>query len=165
MQMRPREFRKSLSVTAGVSLIAAGAALAVPGTAAAARGAAPGSEVTGTLANGTTWVADFPTSWNGTLILYSHGFGPLVAQDAPDPVTQAALLAGGYALAGSSYDPNGSEWALDTAVSDQFGTLAAVESTVLPHRPVSACSRSARRWGAWSAPSRRSTARARSTAP
>jgi hypothetical protein len=135
MRMRPLALRKSLTVTATISLIAAGAALAVPAGAATARGAAPGSEVTGTLANGTTWVADFPASWNGTLILYSHGFGPLVAQDAPDPATQAALLADGYALAGSSYDPNGSEWALDTAVSDQFGTLAAVESTVLPHRP------------------------------
>lgn len=135
MHMRPLKLRKSLSVSAGVALVAGGAALAVPGTAAAAHGAAPGSEVTGTLANGTTWVADFPASWNGTLILYSHGFGPLVAQDAPDPTTKAALLAGGYALAGSSYDPNGSEWALDTAVDDQFQTLAAVESTVLPHRP------------------------------
>ena len=35
-------------------------------------------------------------------------------------------------MAGSSYDPNGSEWALDTALSDQFGALAAVESAVLP---------------------------------
>jgi hypothetical protein len=134
MRMR-RKSRKTLTATAAVTLIAAGTALAAPGAADAASGAAPGSEVTGTLANGTVWVADFPKSWNGTLLLYSHGFGPLTAADAPDPKTQAALLADGYALAGSSYDPNGSEWALDTAVSDQFGTLAAVESTVLPHRP------------------------------
>src|SRR6266567_8377577 len=91
------------AVTAGV--VASVVALALPGGAAAAS-AAPGSQVTGTLANGTTWVADFPASWNGTLLLYSHGFGPLVARDAPDPGTQAALLAAGYALAGSSYDPN-----------------------------------------------------------
>jgi len=56
----------------------------------------------------------------------------MTALDAPDPATQAALLASGYALAGSSYDPNGSEWALDTAVRDQFGALSAVEDTVLP---------------------------------
>ena len=98
-------------------------------------GAAPGSEETGTLSNGTTWVADLPRSWNGTLILYSHGFGALTASDAPDPETQAALLSEGYALAGSSYDPNGSEWALDTAVCDQFGALAAVQATVLPSPP------------------------------
>jgi hypothetical protein len=90
---------------------------------------------TGTLPDGTTWIADVPANWNGSLLLYSHGFGPLVAADAPDPTTQAALLARGYALAGSSYDPSGSEWALDTAVSDQFGTLQAVESGVLPSRP------------------------------
>jgi len=136
MRMRPlKRPRTALTATAAVGLLATSAAFAVPGTASAASGAAPGSEVTGTLADGTTWVADLPQTWNGTLILYSHGFGPLTAADAPDPNTQADLLADGYALAGSSYDPNGSEWALDTALSDQFGTLAAVESTVLPHRP------------------------------
>jgi hypothetical protein len=135
MRMRPLKRPRTALTTAAVGLMATSAAFAVPGTASAASGAAPGSEVTGTLADGTTWVADFPQTWNGTLILYSHGFGPLTAADAPDPTTQAALLADGYALAGSSYDPTGSEWALNTAVSDQFGTLAAVESTVLPHRP------------------------------
>ena len=50
--------------------------------------------------------------WNGVLLLYSHGFGPLTAADAPDPASAAALLDRGYALAGSSYDPNGSWWAL-----------------------------------------------------
>ena len=45
----------------------------------------PGGHFTGTLANGTTWVADVPANWNGILLLYSHGFGPLTAADAPDP--------------------------------------------------------------------------------
>jgi len=122
-----------VALTAGV--IAATAALAIPGAALAAPVSAPGTQVSGTLADGTIWIAQYPSNWNGDLVLYSHGFGPLTAADAPDPGTQADLLAEGYALAGSSYDPNGSEWALDTAVSDQFGTLAAVESTVLPHAP------------------------------
>jgi hypothetical protein len=124
---------------AAAGLLAAATAIAAPGLATAAKAtpaaAAPGSEVTGTLADGATWVADLPQSWNGTLLLYSHGFGPLVAQDAPDPSTKAALLARGYALAGSSYDPKGSMWALDSAVRDQFQTLRAVKSTVLPGRP------------------------------
>jgi hypothetical protein len=102
---------------------------------AAETAAAPGVQVTGKLGDGAVWIAEYPKSWNGTLLLYSHGFGPLTAADAPDPTTQQALLAEGYALAGSSYNPTGSEWAMDTAVSDQFGTLAAVESTVLPHSP------------------------------
>ena len=124
------------TVTAGVI---AAAALAIPGAASAATArqaaAAPGTQVSGTLANGTQWIAEYPSNWNGDLILYSHGFGPLTAADAPDAGTAAALLAEGYAISGSSYDPNGSEWALDTAVSDQFGTLQAVENTVLPGRP------------------------------
>jgi hypothetical protein len=133
MRMKTK-LRKTAIATSAVALVAAGASLAVPGAARAAA-AAPGTQVTGTLANGTVWIAEYPANWNGTLILYSHGFGPLTASDAPDSHTQAALLADGYALAGSSYDPNNSEWALDTAVSDQFGTLSAVESSVLPSRP------------------------------
>jgi hypothetical protein len=133
MRMRLKS-RTTLIATAAVALLAAGTALAAPG-ARAASGAAPGTQVSGTLANGTTWIAEYPKNWNGSLILYSHGFGPLVALDAPDSATQAALLAKGYALAGSSYDPTGSIWALDTAISDQFGSLAAVESTVLPSPP------------------------------
>jgi len=127
---------RSLKTTIGACLLAGTAALAFTATAPAQGAkAADNGHFTGTLADGTTWIADVPANWNGTLLLYSHGFGPLTAADAPDPVTQAALLARGYALAGSSYDPNGSEWALDNAVSDQFGTLQAVEQTVLPGRP------------------------------
>jgi hypothetical protein len=80
---------------------------------------------TGSLADGSTWVADVPASWNGTLLLYSHGFGITTAQDAPSPTVGTALLARGYALAGSSYAP-GSLWALGSAVDDQLGTAAAV---------------------------------------
>jgi hypothetical protein len=91
--------------------------------------------VSGTLGNGASWIAEYPVNWNGTLVLYSHGYGALIAADAPDGATRAALLDRGYALAGSSYDPNGSEWALDTAVGDQFGALTAVETSVLPSPP------------------------------
>ena len=90
---------------------------------------------TGTLGNGTTWIADVPSSWNGILVLYSHGFGPPLAANAPDAATREALLARGYALAGSSYDPAGSWWALNTAVGDQFATIGAVSEAALPHAP------------------------------
>jgi hypothetical protein len=106
-----------------------------PGATPHGPGAAPGTQVTGKLANGTTWVAEYPSSWNGTLVLYSHGYGALTAADAPDTPTKQAMLAAGFAIAGSSYDPSGSQWALNTAVDDQFGALAAVESTVLPQTP------------------------------
>ena len=90
---------------------------------------------TGTIANGASWIADVPSSWNGVLIIYSHGFGPPLPANAPDPATRNALLERGYALAGSSYDPNGSWWALNTAVADQFATIEAVTATALPHEP------------------------------
>ena len=127
---------KSLTATMRAGLLATAAALAVSMAAPAAASAAPSStHFTGTLADGATWIADLPAQWNGTLLLYSHGFGTLSPADSPDPATAADLLARGYALAGSSYDPNGSLWALDSAVRDQFQALRAVETSVLPGRP------------------------------
>jgi len=127
--------RTFITAAIGTGVLAA-AALALPAAAPAAVTAMTAARhVTGTLPDGATWVADVPARWNGTLLLYSHGFGPLTAADAPNPATSAALLARGYALAGSSYDPNGSMWALDSAVRDQFATVRAVEAGVLPGRP------------------------------
>jgi hypothetical protein len=126
---------RSLRVTVGIFVLAGAVAMAPGVGTVTASAAAAETQFAGTLPDGTTWIADLPAQWNGTLLLYSHGFGNLTAADAPDPATATALLARGYALAGSSYDPNGSLWALDTAVSDQFKTLRAVESGVLPGRP------------------------------
>ena len=113
-----------VSATAAIGVLAA-----VP-----AAGAAGSKSYSGTTADGGQWIADIPSAWNGTVLLYSHGFGPLVAADAPDPTTQQALLDRGYALAGSSYDPNGSWWALNSALTDQFQTLSSVEA-LLPRAP------------------------------
>jgi hypothetical protein len=115
---------ESLLATAAVSLLAG-----LP----AARAAASTS-YTGSTTDGGTWIADVPSPWNGTLLLYSHGFGPPLAADAPDPATKQALLDRGYALAGSSYDPNGSWWALNSALSDQFQTLTDAQQD-LPSEP------------------------------
>jgi len=121
----------TLLLTTGVA--AASAAVTADSPAAVAPG-----HYTGTIADGADWIADVPADWNGTLILFSHGFGPTVAADAPSAASQAELLSQGYALAGSSYDPNGSWWALDTAEGDQFATLAAVEHLLggRPHRVI-----------------------------
>ena len=74
---------------------------------------------------GAKYIIAVPSNWNGTLVLYSHGYvfpgSPLVAQDAGDPLTAAALLQEGYALAGSSYSQNG--WALQQAFHDQIALL------------------------------------------
>ncbi|WIV53489.1 alpha/beta hydrolase [Amycolatopsis nalaikhensis] len=100
-------------------------------------GLAPAAEATeaghhtGALPDGATWVADVPAAWNGTIILYSHGFGPLEPRNAPDEATGQALLGEGYALVGSSYS-GPSWWALESAVRDQFDALAALEARIGP---------------------------------
>lgn len=93
----------------------AGAAAQSPG--------APRSE-TGELADGASWRATVPPNWNGTLLLWSHGYARTrpAAEDAP-AASRDALLAAGYAIAGSSYAEGG--WALATAVPDQEATIAA----------------------------------------
>jgi alpha-beta hydrolase superfamily lysophospholipase len=116
------------------SLLVAALALTL-GAGASSSASASVAHFTGVLPNGAAWVADVPSSWNGILVLYSHGFGPPLPANAPDDETRAALLERGYALAGSSYDPNGSWWALNTAVSDQFATISAVTSAALPDEP------------------------------
>lgn len=81
--------------------------------------------LTGTLADGATWKAEVPAGWNGTLLLYSHGYRfPGSANDAVDvgdPLTGGWLLDHGYAIAGSSYANTG--WAVDEAVRDQLALL------------------------------------------
>jgi pimeloyl-ACP methyl ester carboxylesterase len=91
--------------------------------------------LTGTLPDGATWKAEVPASWNGTLLLYSHGYrfpGDNPAQDIGDPVTGAFLLAHGFALAGSSYAHTG--WALEEGVPDQLGVLDEFRRQVGPPR-------------------------------
>jgi pimeloyl-ACP methyl ester carboxylesterase len=106
--------------------LASAAILACAGAIGAqAAAAATTTSYSGTLADSTQWIAQVPADWNGTVVLYSHGFGPLTAQDAPSAGSASQLLTQGYALVGSSYDVNGSWWALDTAVADQFGSLDA----------------------------------------
>lgn len=111
-----------------IALIAALAAVAVlPVSASAAAGT-----FTGTLPDGATYLIEVPSSWNGTLLLYSHGYvvpgSPNPAHDVGDPGTRAFLLANGFALAGSSYAHTG--WALQEAVPDQIATLDAFDALV-----------------------------------
>src|SRR5580700_2523815 len=81
--------------------------------------------ITGTLHDGATYLIQVPASWNGTLVLYSHGYvtpgSPNPATDVGDPLTGQWLLSNGYALAGSSYATTG--WALQQAIPDQLATL------------------------------------------
>ncbi|NGN62329.1 alpha/beta hydrolase [Streptomyces sp. A7024] len=120
------------------ALVAAAALATTAPAAAQADVAAPPRHFTGTLADGATWIADVPADWNGTLLLFAHGFGPTIAQNAPNPAVRDRLLADGYALAGSSYDPDGPMWALESAERDQFATIDAFGRAVSrPERTIS----------------------------
>lgn len=83
--------------------------------------------VTGTAGDGSTYKLEVPPNWNGTLLLYSHGYVPPVvpanppAEDAPDRATADHLLSRGLALAGSSYAATG--WAVEEAFTDQTDLL------------------------------------------
>ncbi len=104
-------------------LVLVATAVAVMASSVTAGAANPAPE-TGTI-DGANFIIEMPATWNGTLVLYSHGYvtpgSPLVARDAGDPVTAAWLLANGYAIAGSSYSQNG--WALQQAFHDQIALL------------------------------------------
>ncbi|MDX3112974.1 MULTISPECIES: alpha/beta hydrolase [Streptomyces] len=124
---RPRASRTRLRIA--LAALASAALVALPLPAAQAHATAAG-RLTGTLSDGATWIADVPDHWNGTLLLFSHGFGPTVAANAPTEAVRTELLAQGYAMAGSSYDPHGSMWALESAERDQFATLDAVTAKI-----------------------------------
>jgi hypothetical protein len=87
---------------------------------------------TGSLPDGATYLIQVPANWNGTLLLYSHGYvvpgTPNPAHNVGDPFTGAALLGGGFALAGSSYATTG--WAIHEALPDQIAVLDLFNHTV-----------------------------------
>ncbi|MDF3145433.1 MULTISPECIES: alpha/beta fold hydrolase [unclassified Streptomyces] len=107
------------------TFVALAALLLAAPLAPSAQAADTSAHVEGTLPSGATYVMDKPESWNGTVLLFSHGYTPLAvpnpARNAPDDATKSALLKEGYALIGSSYASNG--WAVSEAVPDQLATL------------------------------------------
>ncbi|MFZ0796975.1 MAG: hypothetical protein WCA13_08530 [Terriglobales bacterium] len=95
-------------------------------------GAAAQQHITGTLADGATYVMDIPANWNGNLLLYSHGYvapgSPNPAEDYPDPYSAYYFFTKGWAFAGSSYATTG--WAVQQAIPDQVSTLGVFQSLV-----------------------------------
>jgi pimeloyl-ACP methyl ester carboxylesterase len=90
--------------------------------------------ITGTTTESSGLVSSYrievPQLWNGTLLLYSHGYSleRTTAQDVSDPVTGQWLLGHGYALAGSSYASTG--WAVEQAMQDQMAVLDVFDARV-----------------------------------
>lgn len=136
-----RAARRSVSGLAGrpVKVLAAGAVLAAglcpAATSLAAThtcgGAGKVTTTKGKLADGATYLMQCPAGkWNGTLLLYSHGYvvpgSSNPAEDVSDPVTSGWMLGHGFAMAGSSYARTG--WAVAQAIPDQVATLKAFDA-------------------------------------
>jgi pimeloyl-ACP methyl ester carboxylesterase len=116
---RKRRLAIACALALGLGTAAVGAGPATAFASSSAR------TITGTLRDGATYLIQVPAKWNGTLVLYSHGYvtpgSPNPAMDVGDPLTGAWLLSNGYALAGSSYATTG--WAIQQAIPDQLSTL------------------------------------------
>lgn len=109
-----------LARTRAVALaLAAALAAATPVVAAAPASAGSAGHWTGSTRNG-AYVVDVPANFNGTVVLWSHGysFTPVTTPtDAPTPAVRSAMLAQGYALAGSTYARGGAGWAVNEGVA------------------------------------------------
>jgi len=76
--------------------------------------------------NGAPYRIRVPEVWNGTLLIFAHGYRDKAdhpgeidnrnADVAPNAALEAPLLAQGFALAGSAYKDNG--WAIEDAILD-----------------------------------------------
>lgn len=123
----------SLTRAAVVAALAAALSVAIALAATGSSRAAGGTTTyTGTFSDDATYLIQVPDPWNGTLLLYSHGYvvpgSPNPAQDVGDPLTGAYLLSHGFALAGSSYAGTG--WAIKEAIPDQIETLNTFDQLV-----------------------------------
>jgi pimeloyl-ACP methyl ester carboxylesterase len=118
---------KFLLITCATAVAAAVAATA-PSRADAPLPTCTNASVTckvGQTSDGSNWKIEVPPNWNGTLLLYSHGYVPPgpnpPADDAGSRPVADNLLARGFALAGSSYASSG--WAVADAFRDQEALL------------------------------------------
>src|ERR1051326_6174804 len=84
------------------SIVIAIIASVVAAMAAPVASSAATTTLTGTLSDGATYLIEVPAPWNGTLLLYSHGYvtpgSANPARDVGDSGTRAYLLANGFAL-------------------------------------------------------------------
>src|SRR5260370_27865354 len=92
--------------------------------------------LTGTI-GGANYLIQVPANWNGTLLLYSHGYvfpgSPLTPHDASDSLTGGALFRPGHALARCSFCPNG--WGLPQAFPHHASPLGFLHATSCPSPP------------------------------
>ena len=118
-------FRKLLLTAAVVCGLAVPAATAAPTVFTGERNGAPYRIVV-------------PESWNGTLVVHAHGYRDLAdhagevddrsAPASPNAALEPALLAQGYAIAGSAYRSNG--WAVREGIADTRALVSEFRSAV-----------------------------------
>lgn len=94
-------------------------------------------DVSGTL-NGAPYRIVVPPAWNGTLVVFAHGYRdkadhPGEVDDVSAPVAPSAalepyLLGQGYALAGSAYKDNG--WAVKEGIADTSALVSYFRDTI-----------------------------------
>jgi alpha-beta hydrolase superfamily lysophospholipase len=127
-------------VAIGAALVGAWAGLVANPETATAQPADPPREYTGTL-EGAKYRVVVPEDWNGTLVLFSHGYFPgefFPGGELPfHPVanrteTEAWLLGQGFALAASLFQGGGLDYQLGSAVQDQSRLLDWIQENVGP---------------------------------
>jgi alpha/beta hydrolase fold len=129
--------QRGLRVTTAAGVLVAGSLAGGSGADAASTSGSAGTVAavddvrrtyTGSI-DGAPYRVEMPARWNGTLVLYSHGYYP--AESAPwpkeiglanRPQTERWLLRHGYALAASDYR-NRYGYALDDGLRDQIALL------------------------------------------
>jgi pimeloyl-ACP methyl ester carboxylesterase len=124
--------RHRLRVLAGTAVLALVSGLAVAQPAAAAPSVPqPGRHTfTGTL-EGAKYRVETPARWNGTLVLYSHGYQPVGFPDfgialtnrPPGSETEGWLLDHGYALAASQMSEGGIGYHVERGLREQIAVL------------------------------------------
>lgn len=117
--------RKTLLAVAAALVLAVPVATAAP------------TELTGEL-NGAPYRIVVPDNWNGTLVVHAHGYRDAAdhagevedrsAPASPAAALEPALLAQGYAIAGSAYKTNG--WAVQDGITDTKALVSYFRSAV-----------------------------------
>lgn len=118
--------RRVIAFISVVSLFIMALALTLPGTTTRAAVTPVATlDLSGEL-NGAPYRIRVPEVWNGTLLLFAHGYRDKAdhpgeidnrsADVAPNAALEAPLLAQGFALAGSAYRDNG--WAIEDGLHD-----------------------------------------------
>ena len=131
--------RSALVAATVVGLLVGASAVGAGATAAPVTQASGRLSHVGTI-DGVPFRVEVPEDWNGTLVLYSHGYQPVqfpvfpgigLTNRPPDRArTETWLLDHGYAMAASLFQNDGRGFQVETAQHDQLAVLDWFEANV-----------------------------------